>query len=255
MKSLSSVIKGQRIRSESILPIQLTSSIKTSLTCESTDKQKTKKDHENMVAQVKKAEQKAREIIQEAEERAKEIIQLAEQKASQESKVVLEKAKEDGYTQGHQKGYEEGALEAQSLINESKQVLQDAHREKKKLLKEAEPEAIEMVIKVCQKILSEEVGFNPNIIRILIRKSLGELQYDTQELIVKVPTQHYDYVIENKEHIFEGYAISSGVEILKDSTLDEGTYIIETPFGSVECNVTTQFEELKKQIRLIASNE
>ena len=123
------------------------------------------------------------------------------------------------------------------------------------MLKQLEPEIIEMIIAICQKLISEEVEFNKSMIHLLIRKALGSMQYEMSEINIKVSPDQYESVVENKALIIKDYANPSDVEIWQEATLNKGTCMIETPFGSVECNIDSQFDEIKKQMRLLADKE
>lgn len=249
---MSNIIKGQRVRSESTLSLV---SVQADVIVPNYDDLESKPSVQEEVDKeiahlIKRAEQEANIIIEQAKAKAEQIVIKKQQEADKEKLVVLDKARQDGYKEG----YDKGQLEAQNLIEQAKVVLEDAYTEKEQVIEQAEPEMIELIISICRKILDQEILFNPDIIKVLIKKALNELQYDTSGITIKVPVDQYDYVIENKLEILENYNDPDGIEIWKDPTLQCGTCVVETPFGSVECNVKNQFAELKKQMRLIASN-
>lgn len=260
MRLLSSIIKGQRIRSESTLEIK---SENLYIAPESGDKnliveqakQEVKKDH--IQKQMKKIELQAQAIIEEAKKeatlQADLIIMKGKDEAKQESLVILEKAREEGYLEG----YEKGELEAKALIEEGKQVLLDAQAQKQQILSQAEPEIIEMIIAICEKLISEEVNYNQETIFLLIRKALQEVSADgtDAEISIKVPPDEYDYVLENRDSIVKNVSNPSKIKILSDMNLNKGVCVVETAFGSVECNIGESFAEVKKQMRLICNKK
>ncbi|HHX59580.1 MAG TPA: hypothetical protein GX707_02405 [Epulopiscium sp.] len=256
---MSSIIKGQRIRSESILEIENTNAyialkeVDENLT---TDIQEQKEDIRRKMQQV---ESKANIIIEKATEeaiaKAAVIIKEGQDRVKIESAIVLERAQEEGYQVGYETGYEEGKLEAQSLIEEGNQVVLDANEQKQQLLDEIEPQIIEMIIGICGKLIDEEINHNKDTILLLIRKTLGQVSSDTSEISVKVSPDEYEYVLENKDLIAQGTANPENMQIKTDANLTKGVCVIETPFGSVACNVNEAFSEIKKQMRLICSQK
>ena len=257
MRSLSSIIKGQRVRHESTLEIENTS---VQVAPQHGDKELTTDNQEaklNIQLQMQEtnAKSKADGIIKEAKEEAQKIIEDGQKMIEKELSVALKQAQEEGYSAGYTNGYDKGQLEAQTLIEEGKKVLASATAEKKELLDQAEPEVIEMIIAICSKLISEEIKFNPETIQILIRKTLADIHYDTSEINIKVSPDQFDYVLENKDVIIKDYANPSDVQIWKDVNLLEGTCIIETPFGSIKCDINEQFAEIKKQMRLICDKK
>ncbi|HHT03923.1 MAG TPA: hypothetical protein GX005_06330 [Bacteroidales bacterium] len=255
MKSLSNIIKGQRIRSETTLNIK--NLIKPDTT-EDKDKksnnleQDRKADFYYKLEQAKlQAEQEALITIEKATAKANQIVRDAQIKVEKESSIALENAKNKGYDAG----YKEGKLKSQTLIDQGHKVLEEAKSEKEIMLKQLEPEIIEMIIAICQKLTSEEIEFNKSMIHLLIRKALGNMQYEMTDISIKVSPDQYQSVVENKALIIKDYANPADVEILQEADLNKGTCIIETPFGSIECNLDSQFDEIKKQMRLLADKE
>jgi len=255
MRSLSNIIKGQRVRSESVLNIK---QIETPDAPEHKDKelntlkQDIKADSYYKMEQSRlRAEQETVIIISQATTKAEQIVAEAKIKTENEFSLALEKAKKEGYAAG----YKEGKLASQALIDEGHKIVETAKTKKETMLKQLEPEIIEMILAICQTLISEEVQFNQSIIRILIRKALGNMQYEMSDVNIKVAPDQYEYVLENKDLIIQDYANPSDVKIFQEADLNKGTCIIETPFGSVECNISSQFDEIKKQMRLISDKE
>lgn len=257
MRSLSSIIKGQRVRHESTLEIENTSA---QVAPEQEDKELATKDHQEDIAiqiqeQQSRAKIKADNIIKAAKEEAEKIIADGQKMIGKELPIALEQAREEGYSKGYTDGHGKGQLDAQALIEEGKEIVASAITQKKQLLDTAEPETIEMIIAICRKLISEEVEFNPQTILVLIRKALRDSPYDTTEISIKVSPNQYEFVLENKDIIMKDYVNASDIQILKDPQLANETCIIETPFGSVECSIDKQFAEMEKQMRLICDKK
>lgn len=260
MRLLSSIIKGRRIRSESKLQIENKNKY---VAPEKGDEDligeqpKEAAQKEDVKIRIKEIKYKADTIIEDAkiegQNQADLIIFQGREKAEQEAVVITEKARDDGYS----KGYARGEQEAQALVEEAKKVIQDAQEEKQQILKEAEPEVIEMIIGICGKLISEEINFNKDTILILVRKALKEVSSDMSdsEISIKVSPDEYDYVLDNKDSIMKSVSNPENIKILNDINLDKGVCIVETAFGSVKCNVEESFSEIKKQMRLISNKK
>ncbi len=251
---LSSIIKGQRVRSESRLEIQ---DLSKSIAPENKDKDLTIKAEEQKRYIEKKmqiAESEAETMIQKATDeavaKAALIIKDGHDRIKMESTIALERAQDEGYA----RGYEKGQLEAQSLIDEAKQVVQNAKEEREQTLDKLEPEIIEMIINICGKLIGEELHYNKETILVLIRKTLESISTDTLDVTIKVSERDYDYVLENKE-LITGNAAAEKMKVVKDINLVQGSCTIETEFGSISCKVDEAFKKIKKQMRLIASKK
>lgn len=255
MRSLSNIIKGQRVRSESVLNIK--KAVKPFAPEDkdknlNTEKKEIRPDSFYKLEQTRlRIEQENLIIIEEATTRAKQIVADAKAKIEEEASIALEKAKHEGYTAG----YKKGELESKVLIDQAQKIVEKAKHKKEIMLKQLEPEIIEMIIAICQKLINEEVEFNQSTIHSLIRKSLGNMKYEMTDVKIKVSPDQYESVLENKDMIIQDYANPSDVKIWQEADLKKGACIIETPFGSVECNIDAQFDEIKKQMRLLSDKE
>lgn len=254
---LSSIIKGQRIRSESWLEIENTSTNKNIAPENKDENLATNAEEQEIYIEQKlqsaqsKAEMIMKEATEEAAAKAALIIKEGQDRIEREAAIALEQAHEKGYTLG----YEKGQLEAKALIDQGNQIIQDAKKERQQILDDIEAEVIEMIIKICQNLIDEEINYNKDTIRFLIRKTLGKASTDALEFNIKVSEADYDYVIENKDEIVENAAAPSDVTITKDVNLTQGACTVETEFGSIGCSVDQAFTEIKKQMRLISNKK
>ncbi len=254
-RSLSSIIKGRRIRSESTLEIE--GQVKPTSAEEIIDQLMNDKEDQkvNIEQKLHNANSQAERLIQAATEEARAkatmIIKEGQDRIKMESFIALEKANEKGYTSG----YEKGQLEAQGLVHEGKRIVVAAKEQQQEALDELEPAIIELVLKICGKLIDEEVNYNKDTILILIRKTLQKVGSDTSDITIKVSESDYPYVMENKELIMGNTSKSEKIKIVEDLDLKRGSCIIETEFGSIECNVDEAFLEIKKQMRLLANKK
>ncbi|NLI88838.1 MAG: hypothetical protein GX366_00290 [Epulopiscium sp.] len=252
---MSNIIKGQRIRSQSIFEIPNTSGYPVPEEEKAFPIEDEEKNHEKekkkIKKEVKKAKLQANNIVEEAKRQAEEILNQASIESEQAALQTLEIAKEEGYKQG----YNEGQNGANQLIEEAKEVLKEAKEEKIRILKQTEPEIIEMIIGISNRIISEELNYNKDIIILLVNKAIKEISSDIQdsEISIKVPSEDYDYVIEKQDIITEAISNPENLKFFKDPNLEKGTCLVETPFGSLECNVNESLLEVEKQLRLICN--
>ena len=248
---MSNIIKGQRVRSESKLEIENTSKYNAQDKADENLATDTKEQEEKANIRIEQAQSTANMILQKAEEEAIAkstlIIKEGRDKIKMEASIALESAKEEGYHQG----YEKGQIEAQNLVEEGRQIVEAAKEERQKLLDDLEPEIIEMVINIADKLISEEINHNKDTILFLIRKTLEGISSDVFDLSIKVSPDDYDHVMDNKDIVAKNTLSIENMQLIKDATLNKGACIIETPFGSIKSNVDEAFAEIKKQMRLI----
>jgi flagellar assembly protein FliH len=198
-------------------------------------------------------EQTAR-LLQAAHNEAEQIILdaqaagIAEQAAMRnaaksEINVAMEQAKEQGYQEGMTAATREGdAIRAQA-----RQVLAEAQAERKSMQQNLEPEMVNLLIRILDKLVGNAVTLNPDIILALVKLGIQNATI-TGDVVVYVSPDDYETVAENKDTIMALTDGSVKLEITKDLSLNPMDCIIETPFGNIDCSLGQQLESLRANI-------
>jgi len=195
------------------------------------------------------ARDEAEIIILKARNEAQMIIDNAEREVERERAETLENARSQGYGDG----YNKGAAEAEALKREAEEAMRDTRAEYEEMLNNLEPQAVELIIKILNKLLGGSVRFNPQVILNLIREGLyGVVGSDGVKL--RVSTDDYDYVYGHLDEITE-YAGANSVELIKDAALKPMDCVIETSYGNIDSSLDQQFESLKADLLYTLSSE
>lgn len=199
---------------------------------------------------IENANNEAARLVENAKKEAEEIIETAREKAISLAEEIKKEAEEKGYNDGLQKG----EIEAKSLIDQANETLLSAKAEKQQILNSAEPQIIDLVQDLLNKLIGETVKINNDIILHLIRKGLSTANA-SGKLSIHISVEDYDNVINNK-HLIETYVDSDKeLEFVKDVLLGKNECIIETPFGNVDSSLDSQLESLKQDLLYMTAGE
>jgi flagellar assembly protein FliH len=198
---------------------------------------------ENPEELVENARRDARRVIEQAKKQADDILNKARQKAEDEILKIKEEAKKHGYDDG----YGAGAKDADDIRVEAEEIRQEAYIFKDELIKEAEPQVVEMIVSLMEKLLTAEVNVNPQVISILAKQGLREATM-TGDITVHVSKEDYPTVMEAREDILSSFETMARIDFAEDVSLKKSDCIIETALGSINCGLKGQFKELKKNI-------
>lgn len=195
-------------------------------------------------------EKVAADIISKAKEDAVAILeeyqlQMEEMKSKlqDEADQYREKVINDAYDEGYNKGYSEGkvvfevALEAVSKESERLQVNYRA------LLDNAEPQVVETVIAIAQKVIEEDVKLNKENLISLVKQALN-ISYEQQSASIKLSNKDYEYLRSNVPELISQINSYENISIKEDMTLSEGDCIVDTPFGTVDLGIDKRFEKI-----------
>lgn len=197
---------------------------------------------------LKIAKMQADQIVEEAEQQANDIIEQAKAHAQVDRQRVLEKSRLEGY----EKGYSEAAKAADELKRKAKKTHDNAIKEREKMLKEAEPEMVKLVVDVIEKIINDISVINPQIVSCLIKKGLSETRI-IGDIFIHVSDADYEAVYDARDSILPTDS-STRIEIIQDSMMKRGDCQIETQFGNIDCGLSQQFKTLKESLFYILEN-
>lgn len=230
---------------------------------------------------IKKIGNREEEILLEnAKEKYDEIVSIAGkeaesmiEKGKQEKKVILNEAYEKaekklnewkeegheeglktGYEKGYAKGYEDGEKDSSVLIDEALEIKEKYIEQKESIYRETEKDMINLVVKVCEKVIYDKVDEDEKYIVSLVLKGIDSLN-TTENLIIRVSKEDYGVVEKSKNKILAKASLVSELEIKIDSNLKKGDCIIETSKGNVDVSIDYQVRELKELLNNILNSE
>jgi flagellar assembly protein FliH len=189
-------------------------------------------------------------IIEEANGEAKATMEAAESDAHK----LKAASKEEGYKEGYETGYSEGRKEAQSVIDEAVGLREFLDERKENIFMEAEEQIMQLVLQISEKVIGDEIKQNKEAILSLVNMALQKCAFK-KKLILKVSTQDYDFIIENKEQICMMAEGISDIDIVSDLSLAQGGCIVETPSGEINSSIDVQIKEINKIFNYLLRNE
>jgi len=213
------------------------------------------KDAQDAAAEeIQRGTAEAGDIKRRAEDEAGKIIAEAGEKVKQmeaESRATLEnerkEAVEEGHAEGREAGFAEGKAEVERLIQRTQTVLQRAQDKRTEILAETEQEIINLVLLIARKVVKAITESQRNVIDLNVVQALrkvkgrGDIIIRVNMADLKLTTSHTkDYI-----NLVEGV---KSIQVVEDSTVDEGGCIIETDFGEIDARIASQLAELESKI-------
>jgi flagellar assembly protein FliH len=201
-------------------------------------------DMEQLLAQ---AREEAQSIIDEAESRAAGIVSEAEQNAA----ATLENAKNQGYSAGHDEGYQAGYGEAEALKQQYEGMITDLENEYQAKMDELEPLFVDTLTDIYEHIFHVDLSGSRDVIFHLIGDAVRKIE-GNEGFIIHVSKDDYGYISMQRQELLSGVTNSDSVEIVEDMTLKSNECFIETGGGIFDCSLDTQLEGLKRELRLLS---
>ena len=180
-----------------------------------------------------------------ATEQAKSIIQQAKKEAEHiksQAQKVLEEAQQH-YEDERRRGFEEGREEGKT---EWIQKIIEAGMAKEKMLEEAEPQVIRMVMDMAEKVIGRalEKGAVVEVIKKTIEESSGK------KIIVKINPQDWETVKARENELANSIDQRRSISVREDENVGPGGCIVETELGIIDARLELQMKAIRNALGL-----
>jgi len=204
--------------------------------------------------QVKRKTDEAQSLKRKAQDEADKIIAEANRKAAQieaDSRAAFEAerkdAEDEGRVAGREMGFTDGKAEVERLVERTQTILQRAQDKRAEILEETEQEIISLVLLIAKKVIkviseNQRSVVISNVVQALRKvKGRGNIIIRVNMVDLKLTSEHTKDFI----NLVEG---AKSVQIVEDTSIDEGGCVIETDFGEIDARISSQLMELESKI-------
>ncbi len=195
------------------------------------------------------AERQAELIISEARMEASQLMEEAEAEINERIALAEEEARSSGY----QIGLEEARMQYEALLQEAAEIRQQAQAEYQEFARNIEANAVKMILDIAKKVVSEEIHLNKEHLLVLVRQAF-ERCTSRESIVLKVSSEDYDFMIENKEKLLAMLGGMENLDIRKDFSLSCGACIVETPFGTIDAGIQTKLRKIEEAFEQLAGS-
>ena len=193
------------------------------------------------------ARAEADRIMSEADEQAAKIIADAEANAA----AVTENARNEGFSAGHDEGYNAGYQEAEALKQECEQLRQSLENEFQAKFDELEPLFVETLTGIYEHVFHVDLSGNKDVIFYLIQNAVRNAEVG-DGIIIHVSKEDFSHVSLKRDELLNGVINAENVEIVEDMTLKENECFIDTGGGIFDCSLDTELEGLRRELMLLS---
>lgn len=174
------------------------------------------------------------------------------EKSDEEERLrALEIAMDEAYKKGRLDAEHDLKLEIEKIKSEyasSMALFQNAVNQlmdkREKIWQESELEIVKLILTISSKMVGEEIGNNgKDVIKYVVKEALSHV---SGKKIVAVRLSPDDA---KKINLLEEMKwVDPHIKILEDGAITSGGCIVETDFGSIDCQIETRWEEIRKTL-------
>lgn len=180
------------------------------------------------------ARDQAAELIAQARAEAQRILTQARE-LNDRMAAQVETERQKGFESGHQEG-----------LAQVTELLTAATAAREKMLKEAEPEVVQMVFQIVEKILGDAVeqGAIVDIVKQALHEAIGE------RITVRVHPDDLEQVRAAEPELRDQLQNIKSLVIVSDESLEAGGCAVDTEVGTIDADLSTQLAAIKKSLGL-----
>lgn len=195
------------------------------------------------------AEQEAARIIKEAKESSEAIIVDAYHQADR----IRENAEKEGKDLGYKEGFSLGTKEAEQTLNdeynkkidEVLSIKNELNEKHKNLFKDSEAEIIDLVLTTVDKVFETRRHSDEYLIETLIKQAVSKISKSTT-ITIRVSDIDYPIAIASRNRILTGSERIDDIEFKRDSSLEQGSCLIESENGIIDSSLDSQFQGIRE---------
>jgi flagellar assembly protein FliH len=210
------------------------------------------------------AELTAQEIIQQAQSDAASLLEAARAEAEawwqsrrNEDASFLEEVQQQGFAEGYRIGASQAeqdlAEQWSHRLNEAQQIVAHAYEVKESILTEGEVFLVELSCQVAEKIVSSQISEAPEMAMKLYEKALSRRK-EQGTIVLCVSPSHFAFVQAAKDELIIVLDSQADLQIIPDSSVEEGGCIVRSAFGSIDARVDTQLAAIREQLLRVAAH-
>lgn len=180
-----------------------------------------------------------------AKERAQQILDDAFEEATvirEEASRVLagtKAAREEAKRQGFAEGVAKGRAEVTELLLKLQAM-------KEEFYKHAEPEVIKLVMEIARKVIGELVKEHAEAVQSVVAKALERSIGD--HITVRVNPADYKDIVANESSFRTIIDRTKRLHFKEDETILRGGCVVETEVGTIDAELETQLEAIRKAL-------
>jgi len=178
--------------------------------------------------------------------RVKSEAQKMIEKAQAEADAIREAAREEGRREGRE--------ESAARLEEALETLNQAVKERKKIIKDAEGELLRLSLKIAEQIIRSEVSLHRDVSLNIVSEAIGRVS-DREQIIVRVNREDAEYLKRYKDRLAGMLDGVKSFSIIEDANIEPGGCIIETNLGFIDARIATKLKSIEEALQRVSSED
>lgn len=178
-------------------------------------------------------------------------------KARTEAQKIIEKALAEAEgirDESREEGRREGREEVSARIEEALATLNQAVKERKKIIRDAEGEILRLSLKVAEQIIRSEVSLHRDVSLNIVSEAIGRVS-DREQIIVRANREDVEYLKRYKDRLAGMLDGVKSFSIIEDANIEPGGCVVETNLGFIDARISTKLKAIEESLQKVSGEE
>ncbi|QOR35324.1 hypothetical protein IMX26_00340 [Clostridium sp. 'deep sea'] len=189
-------------------------------------------------------------LVKEAKLEAQRIISNAKREALE----LTDLAKKEGHKEGYDKGYLEGKIQYEALIQETENLKNNTQLKYKEYLNTAEQDIVEIIMSIAKKFTIDSVNNNKEVVLNLVKQTIESCSKRTN-VSLRVAEADYEFIYNNQDKILKDISGIDELNIISDEELQAGSCIVDTDSGSINSSIDIRLNKIEDSLKRILATK
>lgn len=155
----------------------------------------------------------------------------------------IDQAKEEGFEQGKHNGFDQ----YKRLIADANEVVKAARKDYYSTIEQSDEVILDLAIHTAEKILRQQLNEQRERFVPIVQSAIKDVK-NKSEVTIYVHPENYNFVVRQKDELKQFDKGKLNISIYASDELNEGSCLIEHPFGQVDASIDTQLQQLREAL-------
>jgi len=196
---------------------------------------------------IEKAKQQAQAIVEDTQKKAQKHMDDAVAQANAQVDEITENARKQGYEKGYEEGQQAIRQDLTERIENVDKFAQCEFEIKKRIIKSAHNDIVNLVIAIAQKVCRKELEIDNEILYKITQAAINELK-EKEEVKIFVNPNMARKIYEISDRLKEDILSLKNIKIVEDSGVSEDGTIVESINSRVDNRVSSQIDVIAQKL-------
>jgi flagellar biosynthesis/type III secretory pathway protein FliH len=174
-------------------------------------------------------------------------------KLKTEAQKIIDQARADAQNileTARQEGREEGREEVSDRLEEALTTLNEAVKERKKIIRDAESEILRLSLKIAEQVIHSEVSLHRDVTLNIVSEAIGRVS-DREQIIVRVNREDAEHIKRYKDRLSSMLDGVKNFSVIEDANIEPGGCVIETNLGFIDARIATKLKSIEEAFQKV----